>query len=102
MEWGYMVKRFLVVVSSAVAFASDQRPVRISASASRVPPIARQPTEPIERARETIRLWIFLAVFIQLPVAAFCARRPVLFAIVLAGTMLQGDCTRREAAMTST
>ena len=41
-------------VSSAVAFASDQRPVSVSASASRVPAIARHPIDPIDRARETL------------------------------------------------
>jgi hypothetical protein len=38
---------------------------------------------------ETIRLWIFLGAFLQLPVAGFCARRPVLFSAVLAASILQ-------------
>ncbi len=38
---------------------------------------------------ETVRLWIFLGVFLQLPVARLCARRPVLLIGVLTGSIMQ-------------
>ncbi|MBA4186569.1 MAG: hypothetical protein C0467_00985 [Planctomycetaceae bacterium] len=41
---------------------------------------------------EAIRLWIFLGVFVTMPVAAYCAHRPRLFAVII-GTALLQTCT---------
>lgn len=38
---------------------------------------------------ETVRLWIFLGVFLTLPVAAFCGRRPVLLCGLVFGSIMQ-------------
>lgn len=38
---------------------------------------------------ETVRLWIFLGVFLMLPVAAFCGRRPLLLCVLVFGAIMQ-------------
>lgn len=38
---------------------------------------------------ETVRLWIFLGAFLQLPVAGFCGRRPGLLIVLMTGAIMQ-------------
>jgi len=41
---------------------------------------------------EAIRLWIFLGVFITIPVAVYCSNRPLAFSLVISAVLLQ-TCT---------